>query len=245
MATIHAPTAPAVETHRPVEIRPVADDLPRRGRRRLARQPRRLLRQPASSSPFPGSSPAPTSSPSRAAASSGRSSITRPTPSGACSSAGSWRISAACIPFFFLLFLPLIPFCAPQLWHWWNPESLRRLTQFLLEEKSGYLNHTFFSVRYIVYFVGLGGVIYLLRRWSIAQDRDGAQPLLALDAPPRRRRAHRLRRLPHLRRRRLADGAELPLVLHHVGRLHLRRHGGLGDVAPRDHRHRPARRRAI
>jgi hypothetical protein len=78
------------------------------------------------------------------------------------------------IPYFFVLFLPLIAFCAPYLWKWWNPEALSHADQFLLEEKSGYLNHTFFWVRYVVYFVSLGGLMYLLRRWSIAQDANGA-----------------------------------------------------------------------
>lgn len=75
------------------------------------------------------------------------------------------------IPIFFLLFIPLLlPNVAPLLWKWWSmPDGADPL----LDEKRGYLNHTFFVCRYIGYFVALGGVIFFLRRWSIAQDASG------------------------------------------------------------------------
>jgi hypothetical protein len=39
--------------------------------------------------------------------------------------------------------------------------------------KYGYLNHGFWYVRAIIYFAFLGGLIGLLRKWSIQQDSDG------------------------------------------------------------------------
>jgi hypothetical protein len=76
------------------------------------------------------------------------------------------------IPVFFLLFLPLLlPNVAPLLWKWW---SIPPGVDAMLDAKHGYLNHDFFVGRYIGYFVALGGVIFFLRRWSIAQDANGA-----------------------------------------------------------------------
>ncbi|MFK5922197.1 MAG: hypothetical protein QM496_08450 [Verrucomicrobiota bacterium] len=43
----------------------------------------------------------------------------------------------------------------------------------LLFHKSGYLNIGSWVMRYIFYVLGLGGVIYTLRKWSIAQDKTG------------------------------------------------------------------------
>jgi len=77
---------------------------------------------------------------------------------------------ASIIPMLSLFFLPLVLFCAPILWKWWNIESG---VDPLLDAKAPYLNHTFFIVRYVVYFVGLGAVALVLRNRSIAQDADG------------------------------------------------------------------------
>jgi hypothetical protein len=77
---------------------------------------------------------------------------------------------ASIIPYFFFLFLPLIFFCAPLLWTWWD---LKLGDNPVYDAKHGYLNHGFFWVRYILYFVILGGVACLLRNASIAQDTDG------------------------------------------------------------------------
>ena len=43
----------------------------------------------------------------------------------------------------------------------------------VLDSKRQYLNWSFFAVRAFLYFVLLGGVAFLLRRFSVAQDRDG------------------------------------------------------------------------
>jgi hypothetical protein len=70
-----------------------------------------------------------------------------------------------------VLFLPLLALCAPILWKWWN---IAPGVDPLLDAKSAYLNHGFFTIRFILYFVGLGGVAKVLRNSSIAQDSDGA-----------------------------------------------------------------------
>ncbi len=43
----------------------------------------------------------------------------------------------------------------------------------LLFKKRSYLNETFWWVRHVFYFVVLGGIAFLLRGWSLKQDRDG------------------------------------------------------------------------
>ena len=42
-----------------------------------------------------------------------------------------------------------------------------------LYKKRGYLNETFWYVRYVVFLTVLGGMMFLLRRWSLKQDQDG------------------------------------------------------------------------
>lgn len=77
---------------------------------------------------------------------------------------------ASLLPWFFLIILPLIAFYPEVLWKWWDKLPGQDV---LLDEKSGYLNKPFFFVRYVLYFVLLGGTAFLLRRLSIAQDSDG------------------------------------------------------------------------
>ena len=77
---------------------------------------------------------------------------------------------ASLLPWFFLIILPLIAFFPEVLWKWWDKLPGQDV---LLDEKSGYLNQPFFYVRYVLYFVLLGGTALLLRRLSIAQDSDG------------------------------------------------------------------------
>lgn len=73
------------------------------------------------------------------------------------------------LPWFALLFIPLL-FVSGQLWPWWNTDPAKDA---LLYAKKGYLNHGFFYIRAIAFFVLLGGTAFLLRKISIAQDRDG------------------------------------------------------------------------
>jgi len=82
-----------------------------------------------------------------------------------------WENIASLLPWFSLIFLPLILFCASDLWKWWdkNPGD-----DPLLDIKHGYLTHGFFWARAIGYFLLLGVWGMSLRSRSIAQDRDGA-----------------------------------------------------------------------
>ena len=78
---------------------------------------------------------------------------------------------AKLLPYMGVFFLPLILFCAPLLWKWWN---IAPGVDPLLDAKSGYLNHTFFWVRAIGYFGFLAWVSTTLYNSSTAQDGDGA-----------------------------------------------------------------------
>ena len=76
---------------------------------------------------------------------------------------------ASLLPIMGLLFIPLI-FVAPLLWEWMTIDPHKDI---MLEEKSAYLNQPFFWFRaffYFLFFTVSGG---LLRRFSIAQDKDG------------------------------------------------------------------------
>jgi len=44
---------------------------------------------------------------------------------------------------------------------------------FGLFKKRGYLNESFWYVRYLLVLLALSGIIYTLRRWSLKQDKDG------------------------------------------------------------------------
>jgi hypothetical protein len=76
---------------------------------------------------------------------------------------------ASILPWFFLLLLPLILF-PKELWQWFDPKNANDP---LLHDKAGFLNKPFFYIRYVLYFVALGGTALLLRGISIAQDKDG------------------------------------------------------------------------
>jgi hypothetical protein len=78
---------------------------------------------------------------------------------------------ASVIPYMSVFFLPLLFFCAPILWKWWEVAPGEDP---LLDAKSGFLNHQFFYIRFAAYFLGLGGVALALRKASVAQDEDGA-----------------------------------------------------------------------
>ena len=72
--------------------------------------------------------------------------------------------------YFSPFFVPLL-FCQPLLWKWWNMPPGEDP---LLDAKSGYLNHPFFYIRMIAYFVLLAWVSTSLWKRSTAQDADGA-----------------------------------------------------------------------
>jgi hypothetical protein len=77
---------------------------------------------------------------------------------------------ASILPWFFLLLVPLVFFVPDDLWRWW---TTAHENDALLADKSGYLNKPFFYIRYVLYFVALGGTALLLRNLSIKQDGDG------------------------------------------------------------------------
>ena len=75
-----------------------------------------------------------------------------------------------------LLLIVLAIFAIPilllrhQLFEWMNIPPGR---DYALDSKRQYLNWPFFAFRALLYFILLGGVAFLLRRFSVAQDRDG------------------------------------------------------------------------
>ncbi|MDA7863628.1 hypothetical protein N9268_01150 [Akkermansiaceae bacterium] len=93
-------------------------------------------------------------------------------------------------PFMFLFSIPFFfPSVQQYLWEWMTAyekataahpgmgasEALMHSADahdHLLAKKTFYLNPTFWNVRFVLYFLGLGGVIYLLRKISIAQDTE-------------------------------------------------------------------------
>ena len=83
-----------------------------------------------------------------------------------------------------LLFVPLL-FGLPELYLWARPEAVAH--DALLQQKSVYLNLSFFIVRAVIYFVIWISVSFFLTRWSSEQDRsvDGSlvESLQHLSAP--------------------------------------------------------------
>jgi hypothetical protein len=72
------------------------------------------------------------------------------------------------IPFVALTFLPIL-FGMHRLYEWSRPEVLAH--DAMLQEKSKYLNITFFTIRTGVYFALWMLAAYLLNRWSTKQER--------------------------------------------------------------------------
>jgi hypothetical protein len=72
----------------------------------------------------------------------------------------------------FALFLFAIPILILRhhLFEWMNIPPGKDA---VLDSKRQYLNWSFFAFRAFLYFILLGGVAFLLRRFSVAQDRDG------------------------------------------------------------------------
>ncbi|HWL51851.1 MAG TPA: hypothetical protein VNQ90_05425 [Chthoniobacteraceae bacterium] len=78
---------------------------------------------------------------------------------------------AVLTPLVGLFFFAGIICFAPLLYSWW---TMAPGSDELLDHKSLYLNHTGFYVRAILYFVGLSGLAFLIRRHSVRQDETGA-----------------------------------------------------------------------
>ncbi|MGH9723343.1 MAG: hypothetical protein ACRD8O_24290 [Bryobacteraceae bacterium] len=73
-------------------------------------------------------------------------------------------------PITLLLFLPLLG-GLPRLYHWVHPGDDR-----ILQEKTAYLNVPFFLVRVGIYFAAWLALAWRLNKWSLDQDRAGAEP---------------------------------------------------------------------
>ena len=74
---------------------------------------------------------------------------------------------ACLIPFVALAFIPLY-FNAPTLWKWWSiPVGVDEA----LDGKRAFLNHSFFTFRFMFYFVALSGLAYLFLSNSTQQDK--------------------------------------------------------------------------
>jgi hypothetical protein len=78
---------------------------------------------------------------------------------------------ASLLPYFAIFFIPLLLFSSSVLWKWWSKQPGEDV---LLDAKSGYLNHTFFYIRAIIYFALLSFVALSLKNRSVSQDTDGA-----------------------------------------------------------------------
>jgi hypothetical protein len=77
------------------------------------------------------------------------------------------------LPLLVLLFVPLL-FGVHELYLWARPEVVANDP--LLQRKTPYLNIPFFILRSAFYFVVWLAVSYLLNKWSLTQDRSGADP---------------------------------------------------------------------
>ncbi|HYS09809.1 MAG TPA: hypothetical protein VEP66_13740 [Myxococcales bacterium] len=83
------------------------------------------------------------------------------------------------IPIFILLLIPLL-LGAKHIWFWVQPaEPLPKEMRELLEHKRPYLNMGFFLVRAAIYFLCWSIYAWLLRAWSLRQDRTGDPALTA------------------------------------------------------------------
>ena len=73
--------------------------------------------------------------------------------------------------YIWVAFLPILFCCKSLLWKWWTIPAGREPG---LDLKAGFLNHSFFCIRAVVYFVALAGLSYWMWRISTRQDKDGA-----------------------------------------------------------------------
>ncbi|HWV37959.1 MAG TPA: hypothetical protein VN033_05725 [Vulgatibacter sp.] len=80
------------------------------------------------------------------------------------------------LPMFAILFVPLV-FGLTHLFEWMDPEVVA--TDELIQEKSGYLNTTFFGIRAVFYFLVWSGLAVYLGRMSVRQDAGDGAAILA------------------------------------------------------------------
>lgn len=77
---------------------------------------------------------------------------------------------ASLLPWMALLFIPLI-FVAPKLWYWMTYPPGKDV---ILDEKAAYLNVPFFWIRAAFYFGFFAIASWLLKKFSVSQDKTGA-----------------------------------------------------------------------
>jgi hypothetical protein len=78
-------------------------------------------------------------------------------------------------PWILILFIP-VALCVPLIYQWWTIDPA---TDPLLNHKKALLNHDFFWIKAVIYFVYFGFAAWLMRRISIKQDASG-DPALTL-----------------------------------------------------------------
>ncbi len=90
--------------------------------------------------------------------------------------------AAATLPLFALLFIPILV-GMHALYPWLTPDALGPDARERVLAKQGYLNAPFFIIRALIYFACWVALAWLLRRWSVKQDRERGN--LALTARQR------------------------------------------------------------
>ncbi|MBV9577339.1 MAG: hypothetical protein JO057_01980, partial [Chloroflexi bacterium] len=85
-----------------------------------------------------------------------------------------FEAGTATLPLMAVLFVPIL-FGLPYLYAWARPDAVA--ADAVLQHKAVYLNVPFFIIRSAVYLVTWVVLGYLIRRWSLAQDR-GDDPLI-------------------------------------------------------------------
>ncbi len=84
---------------------------------------------------------------------------------------------AGTLPTLALLFIPIL-FALPHIYPWAMPAgSIPRELQQEIAKKVAYLNVPFFTIRAITYFAVWIVLAWLLRKWSVRQDREGGVQL--------------------------------------------------------------------
>jgi hypothetical protein len=84
---------------------------------------------------------------------------------------------AGTFPILALLFIPIL-FALPHIYAWAMPaQSIPRELQNEIAKKAEYLNVPFFAIRAAAYFAIWIVLAWLLRRWSVRQDREGGAKL--------------------------------------------------------------------
>ena len=83
------------------------------------------------------------------------------------------------LPFVFILFIPILILQEPSeaLYEWMKKLRIASDAgedpEYLLKKKAPYLTMGFFYFRFVAYAIALSGVAWLMRKWSVGQDKTG------------------------------------------------------------------------